>query len=394
MQVNIERDRLLKPFFLALAIIISVYSADIYFHGGIDNVYTHLFYIPIIMAGIWYHRQALYVAGALGALHISVDAIIYDQLTINSLLMTCSFLIIALVVGLLSEKRDNLYRELNDMLDMVIEINDDGMIQFISTSSLNLIGYSPKEIIKTSIFDLIHKEDLPFVKQQFDKVIHSDISMRFNYRCRHKNGSFIWVETLVNPVKDDPHRLNVYIFGSRNISARKKAEEELHYLSLHDPMTGLYNRMYFEEELKRFNSGRFDPIGIIVADIDGLKATNDNFGHDVGDRLIKNVSRLLLSQFRSSDIIARIGGDEFVVFMPNCSESAWEEIINRVIQSQNPPVLTEDGIPMSISIGYALRTDALKPLPELLREADAMMYKQKAEKRKIYENLISDAQTV
>lgn len=383
MLVNLGRDRFLKSLFLALALLVCAFSAFMFVHYGIDNIYTHLFYIPIVMAAVWYHRQALYVAGGLGALHISCDSVLNHQVTVSSFLMTGMFLIVAVVVGLLSEKRDKLFEELNAMLDMVIEVNDDGIIKFISTSSLNLIGYTPKEVMETSIFDLVHKEDLPFVKRQFDKAVFGDMPIRFNYRCRQKSGTYIWVETLFNPIRDDSKRLNIYIFGSRNISARKKAEEELQYLSLHDPMTGLYNRVYFEEEMKRFDSGRFDPIGIIVADIDGLKETNDTFGHDVGDRLIKNVAGFLLSNFRSTDIVARIGGDEFVVFMPKCSEEAWEEIVQRISQTQDHPHLTEDGVPIKISVGYALRADANKPLSELLREADAMMYRQKAEKKKI-----------
>lgn len=383
MQVNLSRDRLMKPVILSLALLVCAFSAFMYFHYGIDNIYTHLFYIPIVMSAVWYQRQALYVAGGLGAMQISVDSIIYHQLTGSSFMMAGMFLLVAAVLGLLSEKQVKLHEELDAMLDMVIEVNDDGKIKFISTSSLNLIGFTPKEVLETSIFDLVHKEDLPFTKRQFEKAVYGDLPIRFNYRCRQKNGSYIWVEALFNPIRDDSKSLNIYIFGSRNISARKKAEEELQYLSLHDPLTGLYNRVYFEEEMKRFDSGRFDPIGIIMADIDGLKDTNDTYGHEMGDKLIKNVAGFLLSNFRSTDIVARIGGDEFVVFMPKCSEAAWDDIVHRISQTHKQPQQTEDGIPIKISMGYALRTDANKPLPELLREADAMMCRQKDEKKKI-----------
>lgn len=282
---------------------------------------------------------------------------------------------------MLSEQRDKFFRELNDMLDMVLEIKDDGQIVYVSSSSLNLIGYSPEDLIGTSIFDFVHTDDLPFVKQQYQKVAGLKGGIRFNYRCRHKHGFYIWVNTLVNAFKEDVNQFQVYIFEGRKLSDSDKMDEEMQYLSLHDPMTGLYNRLYFEEAMTRFGSGRFDPIGIIVADIDGLKITNDTIGYDAGDRIIKKVSKLLLANFRSSDIVARIDGDEFVVIMPDCSESAWEEIVNRISRTQDSPQQTEDGVPIKITVGYALRTHIKKPLTEVLREADAMMYKRKAEKR-------------
>lgn len=377
---------------LAMALIVCVFLALVVnVHYGIDIVYTHLFYIPIVMAGIWYHRRALFVAGVLGAVHISCDYVINHSLTSSSLLRTVMFLGIALVVGILSEKRDVLYQELqkinNAMLDMITEVASDGKINYISQSSINLLGYSPEEMAGTSIFDLVHPEDLALVRHNFDEAIRSGVSMRLDYRCCHKNGSYTWVESLANPITDDSHRLSVYIFGSRDISARKKVEEELQFLSMHDPMTGLYNRLYFEEEMKRYNSGRFDPVGIVIADIDGLKLTNDTFGHDTGDRLIITAGNFLLSQFRTSDIVARIGGDEFAVFLPNCAQSSWEEIVNRIANSNDHPLLTQDGIPLMISVGYALRTDNQQSLEGLFQEADVMMYRQKAANRERFQSL-------
>lgn len=368
---------------LAGAVIICVLMALVVnLHYGIDIIYTHLFYIPIVMAGVWYHRRALLVAGGLGAVHIACDYAINHGVTSNSLLRTAMFLGIALAVGLLSEKRDLLYQELqkinNAMLDMITEVDSSGEIGYISSSSMNILGYAPEEMLGTSILDLVHPDDLELVKEKFGAAINSRVSMRLDYRYRHKDGSYIWVESLANPVMEDSKRLSVYIFGSRDITARKKAEEELQYLSMHDPMTGLYNRLYFEEEMKRLNSGRFDPVGIVVADIDGLKTANDTLGHVAGDRLIVTAGKFLLSQFRASDMVARIGGDEFAVLLPSCSQAAWEDVVKRISNKDAAPMYTEDGVLLRISVGYALKTNKQESLEGLFREADAMMYRNKA----------------
>jgi diguanylate cyclase (GGDEF)-like protein/PAS domain S-box-containing protein len=377
---------------LGIALVVCIFSAlVINIHYGIDIVYTHLFYIPIVMAGVWYQRWALVIAGILGTVHISCDYIVNNTISSSSLLRTAMFFGIALVVGILSEKRNLLYKELkkinNAMLDVIMEVTSDGRINYISPSSINLLGYTPEEMLGKSIFDLVHPEDLHFVKRIFNEAIHSSVSMRIDYRCCHKDGSYKWVESLANPVLDESQQFSVYIFGSRDISARKKIEEELQYLSMHDSMTGLYNRFYFEEQMKTMNTGRFDPVGIVVVDIDGLKLVNDNFGHDMGDKLIVAVSKFLQNQFRTSDTVARIGGDEFAVIMPNCSQEAWEEIVKRVVTVTDPPNLTEEGIPIMISAGYALKTDGKKSLDELFQEADSRMYRQKGENRERFHTL-------
>ena len=158
---------------------------------------------------------------------------------------------------------------------------------------------------------------------------------------------------------------------------RTTAEEKMAYFSLHDALTGLYNRTFFEEEMRRLSDDRMGKVGLIMCDVDGLKLINDSMGHDNGDSLLVATAKLIKSCFRSSDIVARVGGDEFAVLLPNCSAEILESANNRLQQSANQSELSWQGIPLSLSIGTALRTDPSVPLTEIYKEADNNMYRQK-----------------
>ena len=111
-----------------------------------------------------------------------------------------------------------------------------------------------------------------------------------------------------------------------DITEQRKANERVNYLSFHDSLTGLYNRVYLEEEIKRLDTDRQLPIGIIMVDINRLKLINDAYGHPMGDQLLKTSSSVLKDVCRKEDIIARWGGDEFVIFLPKTSVKEIEAI--------------------------------------------------------------------
>jgi len=146
-------------------------------------------------------------------------------------------------------------------------------------------------------------------------------------------------------------------------------------LSFHDKLTGLYNRAYFEEELKRLDTERQLPLSIIMADINGLKLTNDTFGHKEGDLLLCKCARIFEKCFRKEDIISRHGGDEFVIFLPKTTEQEAVDIINRVEEECSKT----DGqkIPISISMGASTKTVMDKNINEVLLEAEEWMYQRK-----------------
>lgn len=158
---------------------------------------------------------------------------------------------------------------------------------------------------------------------------------------------------------------------------RRQMEDELRYLGQHDQLTGLYNRTFFYEELRRFEALCYNPVGLIVCDVDGLKLINDSLGHNAGDVLLTEAANIIKKCFRDSDIIARIGGDEFVALLPNSTNSIVEGGCQRISDAISNYNLSNPFIPLSISVGFSIGNDPATPMNEIFQQADANMYRQK-----------------
>lgn len=161
-----------------------------------------------------------------------------------------------------------------------------------------------------------------------------------------------------------------------DITGQKQAEENLQYISLHDSLTGLFNRFYADAEINRLASSRLRPVSIIVLDLNNLKKMNDDFGHATGDLYIKNAAALLKQTFRPEDMIARIGGDEFLVLLPLVEEHICALAIDR-LQENIRSFNRANDFPLSLSAGFAT-TRVGDNLVERIREADKNMYLNKA----------------
>ncbi len=192
------------------------------------------------------------------------------------------------------------------------------------------------------------------------------------------DGKTVFVELIATPLRDETGKITGIIESFRDIEARKQMEEQLRYISMHDPMTGLYNRAYFEEEMRRVDLARQGPVSIFVVDVDGLKIINDTLGHQQGDELLKAATQAFRHGFRIGDCVARIGGDEFAAILPHTDHDTAKRICQRIRTAVTAYNNTANPIvPLSLSLGVATTSDPSINLSDLFREADNNMYREK-----------------
>lgn len=161
----------------------------------------------------------------------------------------------------------------------------------------------------------------------------------------------------------------------QEIAQRKRLEEQLRDQGNHDALTGIYNRVFFEEELARLEQSREFPVSVVVADVDKLKVVNDTKGHAAGDEILRRTATVLKSTFRAADILARIGGDEFAVLLPDTDLAMAQKIMTRVIAKLAEHNAKYPEWPVQLSLGVA--TAQQSQLAEALAVADQRMYEDK-----------------
>ncbi len=181
---------------------------------------------------------------------------------------------------------------------------------------------------------------------------------------------------------------------AHDITERKQMEERLRELSVRDALTGLYNRNFFEEEMERLSDSRYSPVGIVVCDLDGLKFVNDTLGHQSGDQLLVKVADLLRQNFRNSDIIARIGGDEFAILFTETDWQMVEYMLQRLHQAVQEYNNADPEIPVSLSVGQAVGEKTGPDMYGLFREADNRMYRDKIQREGSVRSAILQALTM
>ena len=163
---------------------------------------------------------------------------------------------------------------------------------------------------------------------------------------------------------------------------RDLTQKRIRYLSFHDQLTGLYNRNFFNEEIDRLDTTRKLPISIIISDFNDLKYINDNYGHKVGDEFLKTYAQILKNNSRQEDIIARWGGDEFVILLPNTDQQITENVIKRIREAVSEVKI--EGETLSIACGYAIKDSQEQDIEEIFKIADDRMYQDKREIKNNY----------
>jgi len=190
-----------------------------------------------------------------------------------------------------------------------------------------------------------------------------------------------YIERYLNLALDITKFLGLVLHNNEQYEKIVESEKELKYLSFHDSLTGLYNRTYINQLLT--GEVKDDKTIVFMFDIDKLKYVNDHFGHAAGDKLINNFADVVKQCFRETDIVARIGGDEFTAILYNGDEKTAKTIQQRIIDliNMNNENLKDKHLELSVSIGYAMSESGNETIEDLMKKADVLMYEDKMEKR-------------
>ena len=262
---------------------------------------------------------------------------------------------------------------------------------YISPSSTRVFGFTPEERMQQTVDQIMPSESLIIIAQKLQEELDKEANSSYEPEREiliesefyYKNGGTVWMESLVKAMRDSDGKITGIYGSSRDITERKKAEEQIRYIGFHDQLTDLYNRYYFEaceEELKDI-----PVLSVIMTDVNGLKLINDTYGHEAGDELLKKYVELLKKSFKQSDLIFRWGGDEFIVILKNTEEAKSWELCNRLIKHCGETFVK--GIPLSISVGISSKLHG-GDVDEAIKEAEDMMYKNKLTESKSSKNLI------
>ncbi|MEW6129980.1 MAG: sensor domain-containing diguanylate cyclase [Acidobacteriota bacterium] len=273
------------------------------------------------------------------------------------------------------------YRFFNLSTDLLCIVGFDGAFKKINPAFADFLGLAVDEIHTKNSAEFVHPEDLSKVQTELKRMTEGNNIVSLEIRFLSHEG-YRWILWSGMPFPDE----NVFYAVGKDITDHRQMEEQLLFLSLVDELTGLYNRRGFallaEEELKLMRRAGGNTL-IFFADMDRLKLINDNYGHQEGDFAIKKTAEILKQTFREADIVARTGGDEFVVLTAYSMPENIESIIARLqskLDAYN--AASNRSYILSLSIG-AIPVDIHSPdsIDELINRADQSMYEQKHRKQ-------------
>lgn len=294
--------------------------------------------------------------------------------------------------------RKNLFHEkelLNTTLksigDGVVTTDISGKITSLNSVAEEIVGWHNDEAYGmnfSDIFVLKNEETEELVESPVDKVMATGkiIGLANHTVIVNRYGEKISIADSAAPIKNEEGKFFGVVMVFRDVRSEKAHQDEILFLSYHDALTGLYNRRFVESELKKLNIDKNIPVSVVMGDVNGLKITNDVFGHAIGDELLKNVAAVFKETCTEQDIVARWGGDEFLLILLNNSLDDAERMIQTL--RTNLKKRKVGTFQLSVSLGCAARNNVDQKMEDIIRQAEEWMYHQKLLDSKSYRNTI------
>ncbi|WP_444994283.1 EAL domain-containing protein [Aliikangiella sp. IMCC44359] len=288
----------------------------------------------------------------------------------------------------LSEAHQHLLDQLGSV---VIELNSEGDICFLNQAWEKLTGYSVSESQQRPLLEFMEKSEISsnYISNELFTVLSGKVSShRFEFQLKNKRSEELWVEARFEISINQEHKNRTISGTIDNVTARKKAQRDLEYMAMHDGLTGLFNRHFFETELRQFAATACrgnGPHALLYLDLDHFKVINDTLGHHQGDIVLKNISSLISTRLRESDTLARIGGDEFALLLPNTNQQTALMIADDICKllSEYPCNLEEQTFKVNCSIGISEINGREPSANEYMKQADIALYAAKKQGRNL-----------
>lgn len=292
-----------------------------------------------------------------------------------------------------AKKKEELFKIVTEnAADMIALVDVKGRRLYNSPAYEKILGYSAAELGETSAFEQIHPDDRFRVLEAAREARDSGVGQQLEYRIRHKDGSWRVLESISSPIRDETGEVGKLVIVNRDITQRKRAEEQLEHNLFHDPLTGLPNRRLFLDRLQTaFFRARRDvrhSYALLLANVDRFKVFNDGEGSEGGDRVLQEIGRAIAACLRNNIIagnenggaLSRLGGDEFVIILDGiCDPSDALRIAKRIQEAVAEPFsVGSQQVRVSISIGIALSMLSHERAEDILKDADAAMRRAKA----------------
>lgn len=274
--------------------------------------------------------------------------------------------------------------------DAVVVVDGAGRIVRVNPAVRAMLGWESEELVGEPVESLVPEERRKVHRERREGFLAQPYARRMGNAsvlfAMGRGGRQVPVDISLTPFKHGEERYTLAIL--RDAWERYAYEEELRRLSFRDGLTGLYNRAFLDEEFKRLERGRQRPVGVLVADVDGLKGVNDTRGHVAGDDLLKCVAATLESVLRVEDVLARSGGDEFVALLPGVCDRSSSVVMRRARKALDEARSRD--LPVEVSLGIAVGEPGVL-LEDVLLEADSRMYASKRERKgRFAPDLITD----
>jgi diguanylate cyclase (GGDEF)-like protein/PAS domain S-box-containing protein len=297
-----------------------------------------------------------------------------------------------------SKKREELFQIVTEnAADMIALVDVKGNRLYNSPAYRRILGYSAAELGETSAFDQIHVDDRFKVLEAAREARSTGIGRKLDYRIRHKDGSWRVLESIAGTIRNDQGEVAKLVIVNRDITDRKRAEQQAEHNSFHDGLTGLPNRRLFLDRLQQlFERAQRNPesqYAVLFVDLDGFKIFNDTLGPTVGDQVIVEMGHRIDAVLRDEDtvsrpqnfftknaVLSRMGGDEFTILLEGVTDpSDAMRVAERLLSVVAEPFLLEDReVRTSASVGIAVSATTHTRAEDLLQDADVAMRRAKA----------------